>query len=126
MSCDASVTLTRDVEAALVPAGDRVTLLKGETARIVNRFNGFPGGGQFLGYIGRAGPVQVTVKGVLHGGGLAKFHQRHGHMHAPYGRNRLQPGRQDIDGRRANLVQTLHYTPDPGCAIGMKCFKQAG
>jgi len=40
MSCDASVTLTRDVEAALVPAGDRVTLLKGETARITQNLGG--------------------------------------------------------------------------------------
>jgi len=29
-----SIKLTRDVEAAIVPAGDQVTLIKGETAQI--------------------------------------------------------------------------------------------
>jgi probable FeS assembly SUF system protein SufT len=34
------VVLTRDVEAALVPAGDKVTLMKGEQARITQSLGG--------------------------------------------------------------------------------------
>lgn len=35
------VTLTRDVEAAVVPVGTKVTLLKGETAHITQALGGF-------------------------------------------------------------------------------------
>ena len=35
-----SIELTRDVEAAIVPAGDQVTLIKGETAQITQELGG--------------------------------------------------------------------------------------
>jgi len=40
MSTDSPVTLTRDVEAAIVPVGDRVTLKKGEQAQITQTLGG--------------------------------------------------------------------------------------
>jgi len=40
MSTDAPVTLARDVEATIIPAGERVTLQKGETARITQNLGG--------------------------------------------------------------------------------------
>jgi len=40
MSTDAPVTLARDVEAAIIPAGERVTLQKGQTARITQNLGG--------------------------------------------------------------------------------------
>jgi probable FeS assembly SUF system protein SufT len=40
MSSDESVTLTRDVEAAIIPVGDRVTLQKGEQAHITQTLGG--------------------------------------------------------------------------------------
>jgi probable FeS assembly SUF system protein SufT len=40
MSSDNPVTLTRDVEAAMIPVGDRVTLKKGEQAQITQTLGG--------------------------------------------------------------------------------------
>jgi len=40
MSSDQLVTLTRDVEAAIIPAGTRVTLQKGEPAQITQTLGG--------------------------------------------------------------------------------------
>ena len=40
MSSDESVTLVRDVEAAIVPVGERVTLKQGEQARITQTLGG--------------------------------------------------------------------------------------
>jgi probable FeS assembly SUF system protein SufT len=40
MNKDEPVSLTRDVEAALIPVGDRVTLQKGETAYITQSLGG--------------------------------------------------------------------------------------
>ena len=40
MSSDAPVTLVRDVEAAIIPAGERVTLQKGEQAYITQTLGG--------------------------------------------------------------------------------------
>jgi probable FeS assembly SUF system protein SufT len=40
MSSDESVTLTRDVEAAIIPVGTRVTLQKGEQAQITQTLGG--------------------------------------------------------------------------------------
>lgn len=40
MHSNESVTLTRDVEAAVVPVGTKVTLLKGETAHITQSLGG--------------------------------------------------------------------------------------
>ena len=40
MSSDEPVTLTRDVEAAIIPVGDRVTLQKGEQAYITQTLGG--------------------------------------------------------------------------------------
>ena len=40
MSTDAPVTLARDVEATIIPAGERVTLQKGGTARITQNLGG--------------------------------------------------------------------------------------
>ena len=41
MNSHESVSLTRDVEAALVPVGTKVTLLKGETAHITQALGGY-------------------------------------------------------------------------------------
>jgi probable FeS assembly SUF system protein SufT len=40
MNTETSVTLTRDVEAALIPAGTKVTLVQGETAHITQSLGG--------------------------------------------------------------------------------------
>src|SRR5512136_2971308 len=40
MSTDSPVTLTRDVEAAIIPVGDRVTLKQGELAQITQTLGG--------------------------------------------------------------------------------------
>ena len=40
MSSDEPVTLTRDVEAAIIPVGDRVTLQKGQQAHITQSLGG--------------------------------------------------------------------------------------
>ena len=40
MSSDEPITLTRDVEAAIIPVGDRVTLQKGEQAYITQTLGG--------------------------------------------------------------------------------------
>ena len=40
MSSDEPVTLTRDVEAAIIPVGERVTLQKGEQAYITQTLGG--------------------------------------------------------------------------------------
>ena len=40
MSSDEPVTLTRDVEAAVIPVGNRVTLQKGEQAYITQTLGG--------------------------------------------------------------------------------------
>jgi len=40
MSSDATVTLARNVEAALIPAGERVTLQKGQVAQITQTLGG--------------------------------------------------------------------------------------
>ena len=40
MSSDEPVTLTRDVEAAIIPVGERVTLKKGEQAHITQSLGG--------------------------------------------------------------------------------------